>query len=395
MNGEHVPDLDFQKEPESIIVIDDDYAMRLSCSQILTKSGFQVETYEDGARGLEAIARLKPSLVVVDLKMPGISGMEVISRLHDGDPCIVTIVITGYATIGTAVEAMKAGAYDFLPKPFKPDELRLIVRRGLERRCLLLRARRAEMERELLKRRFITFVSHELKTPLAAVHQYLDVLKHLGDGKTSGVDREVWLGRCLRRTEEMQEIINDWLTLAKMESERLSRRRIRVDLARIIPEIIKNYEDLAAARGISLRSELPGEGYLVWGDPNCLTVLLDNLIVNAIKYNKPEGTVAVSGEVIDGEVTICVADTGIGIPEEYRDRLFDEFFRIKDTACEEVTGTGLGLPICKRIVSEMSGRIDVNSQVGVGSVFSVHLPACREPDEQGAKEEAASESQVG
>jgi signal transduction histidine kinase len=318
--------------------------------------------------------------------------MEVIARVHDTDPCIVTIVITGYATIGTAVEAMKAGAYDFLPKPFKPDELRLIVRRGLERRCLLLRARRAELERELLKRRFVTFVSHELKTPLAAVHQYLDVLRHLGDGNESGVDRDVWLDRCLRRTEEMQEIINDWLTLAKMESEKLSRRRIRVDLARIIPEIIKNYEDLAGARGVSISAELPGDGYLVRGDPNCLTVLLDNLIINAIKYNKPEGTVTVSGEVIDGEVTVCVADTGIGIPEEYRDRLFDEFFRIKDTACEEVTGTGLGLPICRRIVSEMGGRIEMESQVGVGSVFRVHLPAYREPQEQGSQQEAASES---
>ncbi|MGD8867514.1 MAG: hybrid sensor histidine kinase/response regulator [Gemmatimonadales bacterium] len=392
MNETHDREAPAADEPEMIVVIDDDYAMRLSCEQILRKSGFQVETYEDGGRGLEAIARLRPSLVVVDLKMPGISGMEVIPRVHDTDPCIVTIVITGYATIGTAVEAMKAGAYDFLPKPFKPDELRLIVRRGLERRSLLLRAHRAEMERELLKRRFVTFVSHELKTPLAAIHQYLDVLRQVGDEQEVGINRAEWLDRCLCRTSEMQEIIDDWLTLARMESETLSRRRIGVDLGRIIPDILKTYEEMARARSISLCTELSDDSYLVEGDPNCLTVLLDNLIVNAIKYNRPGGEVVVSAESKDGEVTVSVADTGIGIPEECRERLFDEFFRVKDPACEAVTGTGLGLPICKRIVSEMGGCIEVESQVDVGSVFRVRLPARREQDGQNEHEERASES---
>ena len=146
--------------PEMVVVIDDDYAMRLSCGKILSKMGLRVETFEDGARGLEGVVQLKPGLVVVDLKMPGISGQEVISRVHEIDPQIIMVVITGYATIDTAVEAMKSGAYDFLPKPFAPDELRLIVNRGLDRRRLALESQRGEVERALLKRRFVTFVSH-------------------------------------------------------------------------------------------------------------------------------------------------------------------------------------------------------------------------------------------
>ena len=128
-------------EQETIVVIDDDYAMRLSCRKILSKMGFRVETFEDGAQGPEGVASLKPGLVAVDLKMPGISGMEVITRVHEVDPEIIIVVITGYATIDTAVAAMKCGAYDFLPKPFSPDELRLIVNRGLERRRLALESR--------------------------------------------------------------------------------------------------------------------------------------------------------------------------------------------------------------------------------------------------------------
>ncbi len=132
-------------EQETIVVIDDDYAMRLSCRKILSKMGFRVEAFEDGGQGLEGVTTLKPSLVLVDLKMPGISGMEVVARIHEVRPEVVLVVITGYPTIDTAVGAMQRGAYDFLPKPFSPDELRLIVNRGLEHHRLSLEMQRGEM----------------------------------------------------------------------------------------------------------------------------------------------------------------------------------------------------------------------------------------------------------
>ena len=171
---------------ERVVVIDDDNAMRLSCRQILGRMGLAVETYSDGAQGLAGVAREKPGLVVVDLKMPGLSGLEVLCRIHEIDPSIVVVVITGYATIDTAIEAMKAGAYDFLPKPFAPDQLRVIVSRALERRRLAAESRRLEVEREMLKRRFVSFVSHQLKSPLAAIHQYLDLIDRLGDAPEVG-----------------------------------------------------------------------------------------------------------------------------------------------------------------------------------------------------------------
>jgi two-component system sensor histidine kinase/response regulator len=358
--------------------------MRLSCKKILSKAGYNVEAFEDGARGLEGITKLKPALLVVDLKMPGISGMEVIARVHESDPQTIIIVITGYATIDTAVEAMKAGAYDFLPKPFSPDSLRLIVNRGLERRRLTLESQRCELERELLKRRFVTFVSHQLQTPLVAIHQYLDVLKHLGDSEQAASKRSEWTDRCLTRTEELQALIRDWLTLAKVERGSFSRQRVKVDLKCIILDILRTYQEMASAENISLEAQLPESVYLVSGDRNCLSVLFDNLIVNAIKYNKPGGKVTVSAELLDGEVAVSVADTGVGIPERYRPFLFDEFFRVEEGG-KRSPGTGLGLPICKKIASEMGGSIGVESEVDTGSTFCVRLLAYRE---QAAEEKA-------
>jgi two-component system, sensor histidine kinase and response regulator len=364
---------------ERIVVIDDDHAMRVSCRQILDRSGFDVETYEDGARGLAGLAAVKPALVVVDLKMPGLSGLEVIRRIVEIDPEIVIVVITGYATIDTAVEAMKSGAYDFLPKPFAPDELRVIVGRGLERRHLRQRSRRLEVEQELLKRRFVSFVSHQLKSPLAAIHQYLDVLQRLEDTPEIAETRRAWIDRCLHRTESLRRLIDDWLILARAEGRALVTRREPVELKPILVEVTEDHQARAAERGVSLGLELPDVSCSVMGDRTCLTVLFDNLVTNAIQYNRDGGRVAVTSHGAAGEVVVSVADTGIGIPEEARGFLFREFFRVpRDGNGAEArgpgSGTGLGLAICKRIVSELGGVIEVESEVGVGSTFRVRLP---------------------
>lgn len=371
------------REQDAIVVIDDDNAMRMSCRKILSKDGFRVETFADGTQGLQGIADLKPSLIIVDLKMPGISGMEVIARVREMDPQIILVVITGYATIDTAVEAMRCGAYDFLPKPFTPNELRMIVNRGLDRRRLALETRRAEVEREILKRRFVTFVSHQLQTPLVAIHQYLDVLKHLEGKPQADLKRREWLDRCLTRTGELQTIIRDWLTLAKVEGASFCGQRIAINLNEAVPPILNIYEEVASAESITLEARLPEDACPVWSDRNCLNVVLDNLIVNAIKYNKPGGMVTVSAEPRNGEIVISVRDTGKGIPEKYRQLLFDEFFRIEPTGAEKTAGTGLGLAICRKIVSQMGGSITVDSQVDIGSTFRVCLPAYRgQPEEE-------------
>jgi two-component system sensor histidine kinase/response regulator len=365
-------------EPATIVVVDDDPVMRLSCSKILSKAGCRVETFEDGAKGLEGIARVHPDLILVDLKMPGISGMEVIARVHDTDPQIIVIVITGYATIGTAVEAMKSGAYDFLPKPFSPEELRLIVDRGIEHRTLLMESQRLEMERELLKRRFVTFVSHQLQSPLVAVHQYLEVMKTLGDSDEVVAKRREWLERCLERTDEMLAIIKDWLSLSKVESGHLCKEQVRIDLKPIIRNILKNYEATASEKDVSVDIDMPEAAYYVTGDHSCLNMLFDNLVANAIKYNKPNGGVSVTGELAGDHIVVSVTDTGIGIAEETRESLFQEFYRAKGRVSRETTGTGLGLAICKKITSELLGSIDVQSELNVGSTFRVHLPAYRD-----------------
>lgn len=131
-----------------VLVIEDEENMRDSCSSVLSKEGFRVELAESGDKGLEFIRQKSFDLAIIDLKLPGISGMKVLEEIRDKSPDTIAIVITGYATVESAVKAMKLGAYDFLPKPFTPDELRIIIKRALEKKRLLLenKALRQELE---------------------------------------------------------------------------------------------------------------------------------------------------------------------------------------------------------------------------------------------------------
>jgi len=355
-------------------VIDDDPVMRLSCFKILDKEDYVVETYEDGEQGLKRIDEQKPDLLVVDLKMPKIGGMEVIARVHEIDPEICIVVITGYATIGTAVEAMKAGAYDFLPKPFTPDELRLIVKRGMERTELTQQSKRLKQEKETLERRFLTFVSHQLQSPLVAVQQFLDVLKHLGDSPNKQALQNEWIDRSLVRIKELIAMVRDWLTISKIESGQFVDCIATVDLHPVITELLQTYSQQARENRITLSSSLPDDLSPVEAHEECLKMLFSNLIVNAIKYNKKNGTVKVTARNEGTNVVVAVADTGIGIPEDKIDMIFEEFYRVKGDATKNISGTGLGLPICKKIVAELGGKIQVDSKVNNGTTFHVYLP---------------------
>ena len=362
-----------------LVVIDDDGAMRLSCRQILERAGHAVETFGDGAQGLAAVARLQPPLVIVDLKMPGLSGFDVLRRLRELDPTLVVVVITGYATVETAIEAMKAGAYDFLAKPFSPDQLRLLVARGLERRRMQRESSRLALEREVLRRRFVSLVSHQLKSPLASIHQYLDVMQRLAGGPEDEARRGQWIERCLELTREMRLLIDDWLTLSRVEAGTLARTREAVELAPLLEGLAEAHEEAARRLGVTVEVTPPATPCAVAGDPAGLAVLFENLLDNAVKYNRQGGTVTVAARSEAGEAVVEVRDTGAGIAEEARPFLFDEFYRGEAARAGTVAGTGLGLAICRRIARELGGTIEVDSAVGVGSTFRVRLPLAAGP----------------
>ncbi len=356
-----------------VMVIDDDEIMRLSCEQILKKVGYKVETFGNGYEGIERLRVARPPLLVVDIKMPELDGFEVIKIVRKIDPDLVIVVITGYATIETAVDAMKAGAYDFLPKPFTPSELRLIIDRGFERWRLTKEAQLLRRQKEEVERKFVTLVSHQLKGPIGAVKQYLDVLLYTCREQMPEKALE-WITRSQVRLGEMLTIIQDWLALAKIDRGSLCERNKATNLVQIVESIVREQQQVPGAAGITLTTSFAPDLPLVAGDPVSLSMLVSNLVGNAIKYNRPNGKVAVSAVCEGKQVKLEVSDTGIGIPRDFMPHLFEEFYRVKTPETENIPGTGLGLVICKRIADELGGTIEVESEEGSHTRFTVFLP---------------------
>lgn len=356
-----------------IIVIDDDEAMRRACQATLRRAGYGVETYADGPSGLRRFEEVGAGLIVVDLKMPGMSGMEVIERVKQAKPDTVIIVITGFATVGTAVEAMKAGAYDFIPKPFTAEELRVIIARGVERRRLAIEAKRLREEKEAQVRKFITFVSHQLQSPLGAVQQYLDVLRHQS-GEAIPEQARQWIERCSGKIADMLEIIGDWLTISKVEGGQLATGREPVRWQDLSAKVLEGFAPAAHDKPVTLHDELPAELPAVIGDATALRMLLANLVANAVKYNRPGGEVRITAEADPTTVSLSVIDTGVGIAPEDQGRIFEDFYRVPDPSTPGKGGTGMGLPICKKITEELEGQIGLSSRPGEGSTFTVTLP---------------------
>jgi len=360
-----------------VLVIDDEEAMRDSCSMILTKDGFRAETAENGQIGLEKIKKLKPNLALIDLKMPGISGFEVLEKLKDIDPQVIPIVITGYATVESAVEAMKKGAYDFLPKPFSPEELRIIIRRALERQRLALEAATLRREKKLMEENFITMVSHQLRSPLVAIQQYFEVILAGMAGQVDETQKEMIL-RARERLGSLLRLINDWLDLARISRGQLVEKFKQVALEKLLEKQVEFMKPLAQEYDVTLELAPVAQPAFVLGDEQSLEQAFSNLISNAIKYNKPKGSVIVSIHEEQDSIITDVKDTGMGIGKEHLPFIFDQFYRVSRREDQKIKGTGLGLSIAKKIVEAHNGSIQVESELGQGTTFSVWLPRAQQ-----------------
>jgi signal transduction histidine kinase len=364
-----------------VLIIDDEEVIRDSCTQTLMKEGYVVNSAENGDLGLKLFKEFQPDLVLLDLKMPGKSGLEVLEEIESIDPNIVRIVITGFATVSSAVDAMKRGAYDFIPKPFTPDEIRLIVARGLERRRLFLEREALRREQERTRSHMISLVSHELRAPLAATVQYLEVILGGMAGSVSPEAREM-VDHSAKRLREMLELFSRWLSLATFDPNRMAEQFQDIALSDLAAESIEVSRSLAEEKKVSLTLEAPEDLPPIKGSRIPLEEVFNNLIGNAIKYSKEGGWVKVTLSERNDEVLVEVSDNGIGIDEEHLPRIFDEFYRVDGRRNAPIKGSGLGLSIVKKMVDTHGGMIDVESQLTAGTTFKISFPKVFQPEKE-------------
>jgi two-component system phosphate regulon sensor histidine kinase PhoR len=223
---------------------------------------------------------------------------------------------------------------------------------------------------ESLRRDFVANVSHELRTPIAAVRAATETLQE-GALHDPSAARE-FVDIIGRHSERLHDLVEDLLKLSRIEAQKLDLSPAQLDVGEVIDHVVDLFEHPASRHGVLL-SRGQAEKVSVYADRRAVEQILANLVDNAIKYS-PRARVTISAAQVDGEVLISVADTGPGIGEKHLPRLFERFYRVDRGRSREVGGTGLGLSIVKHLAEAMKGRVSVESQVGRGSMFTVHLP---------------------
>lgn len=365
-----------------VLVIDDELGMRLAVERTLQgysvqlpdvegEVKFSVEMAGSGEEGLDLILANPPDVVLLDHKLPGISGLEVLNSLADRNLDLLVVMITAYASLETAIIATKRGAYDFLAKPFTPGELKAATRKAARHLILQRQARKLAEEKKQVRFQFLSVLAHELKAPLAAVQGYLYIMrdKSLGD-QLSEYDKVI--ERSLVRIDGMRKMILDLLDLTRLESGTKKREIASVDLREMAQLSIETMVPMAQDHSITMNLNCDAP-VLLRSDRSEIEIIFNNLVSNAVKYNRDGGKVDVTIRAVEDGAIISVADTGIGMSPEESARLFKEFVRIKNSKTKNVMGSGLGLSIVKKLANTYGGDVTVESVPDVGTTFTINL----------------------
>jgi len=370
-------------EKLKLLVVDDEPGIRSGVQRILRNHivsypfmdedyGFECLEAASGEEALEIIDRDIPEIVLLDNKLPGMKGMEVLEIIRQKGLDITVAMITSYASLEIAVKATDDGAYDFIPKPFTPQELKASIDNIVKQLYLRRITSKMQQEGKRIRYQFLSIVSHELKAPLNAIEGYLQLMKEkkLGDMLE---DYEQVIERSLGRINGMRGLIMDLLDFTKIRLERKEDKIELIDLYQRARLAVATVGPMAIQRNVNLHLEA-SEDMKIEINPSDIDIIFNNLLSNAVKYNVEGGEVWLKVTQDNNGVTIMVRDSGIGMSEEEVSTLFREFVRIRNEKTHDITGSGLGLSIVKKIADLYGGRIDVKSRPDLGSEFSVYLP---------------------
>ena len=365
-----------------ILIIDDEPGIREGTKRILQnfkvdypfmdeQIDFQVLEAGTGKGGIEIIDKEMPEILLLDNKLPDIQGIEVLEYVKNKHYDIIVVMITSYASLELAVKATRDGAYDFIPKPFTPQEIRASVENITKQIFLKRMTQTLNNTGKQIRFQFLSVLSHQLKAPLNAIDVYMRMIKDRQFGDNMNAYDEI-LDRSLERVKGMRTLILDLLDLTKIETGKATQKLEKVSVRKIVQVAVDTIRPYAIQKDVDIYINTR-EAIEMKADPGEIEIILNNLISNAVKYNRTGGRVDVFLEKLESAVKITVSDTGIGLKKEDLEKIFDDFVRIKNIETREVTGSGLGLSIVKKIVDMYKGTIDVQSEPNKGTTFVITL----------------------
>lgn len=360
-----------------ILNVDDTEAARYAKSRILQRAGFQVIEAASGGEALAKVASDRPTLVLLDTKLPDLSGFEVCRRLKQNPDTAMVLVLqtsASYVASPDRVHALDSGADNYLTEPIEPEELVANVR-------ALLRLARAERElREVnrLKDEFLAILAHELRNPLGPIRNAVELLRNLDP--YAPPPQESARQMIIRQTDHMVRLVDDLLDVSRISQGKIALRVAPVELGELMRSVLDSVGEASARRRHSLAAQLPEEALWVSGDAVRLAQITGNLLNNAFKFTPLGGAIRASLVRDGGEALIRISDNGIGIAPGQIDSIFTLFAQAGHTSDRVQDGLGIGLSLVKTLIDLHGGSVAASSAgEGQGSAFEIRLPLCAAP----------------
>ena len=366
-----------------ILLVDDEDSFRGTVSKRLSRRSMDVRTASDGREALDLLENHSVEVVVTDVKMPNMNGIELLGRIKEKYPDIEVILLTGHVAASDGVEGIKGGAFDYLTKPVELEHLVSKIRQAREMiRWRQDQRKEAEFRKRMEQQMMITErlaalgtmstgVAHEINNPLAIIRESAGWMRLiLGKEEMAAVPRRADLERALNKIEmgvERAKRITHQLLGFVQKGDTIS---AEVDLPMLIEESLGMVEREAVHKGIEIVRDIQSLEKPVYSDPYQIRQVLLNLITNAVHATGDGGRITVALDSLQGGVSIQIRDTGEGIPPAHMRKIFEPFFTTKCPG----KGTGLGLFVTRGIVDRLGGSIEAESRPGEGSVFTVTLP---------------------
>jgi len=377
-------------EAANILVVEDEVGTRTTFCAILEDAGYEVTGLGSGTEALQTMRDRYYDIIITDIRLPDADGMEILELAKEINPDVAVIMMTGYASVETAVNAVNEGAYAYFVKPADMDEMKTAIVNALRQQALSRENKRLvdvlQQSNRLLseanehlqqatqaKSDFLAHMSHELRTPLNAIMGFSELLLDGGPGELKD-EQKLCLNDILSSAKHLLYLINDVLDVSKVEARKLDLKQGKLNLSEVASDVVSTLKPLIDDRGhaltISVSQDLPE----VFADKSRLMQVLFNLLSNAIKFTPAGGKIELTARVSDGMCEVAVADNGIGIKKEMQSWIFEPFTQIKDSRGGRKEGTGLGLTLAKRLVEMGGGEMWLESEYGKGSKFTFTVP---------------------
>jgi signal transduction histidine kinase len=359
-----------QAKTYSLLVVDDDEGFRNVIKDILAEAGYAVDDAGDGKTAVDAASKTPYDIIVLDVKMPGMDGMEALKLIRQYSPGSDILMLTGVHDISIAVEAVKLGAREFLTKPIETDALLQNIR-------TTLRARAAEKKVKELEIEFSSRLLYELRNPITIGKSGVGFLLKGMAGPLSDQQFEV-LSNMELNIDKLLVILSDMIDLTKLESGKVNLKMAQANLNEFLPRIGTLYEPRAKAKKVSFAIDLQKDLPVIQMDAEKINQVISNLLDNALKYTNEGGSITLKAVQVPQEdkhyAALTVQDSGVGIPPDELPYVFDKYKEFLTGKTSQKKTTGLGLAICRKIVEAHHGSITAQSEVGKGSSFTFLLP---------------------